>query len=211
MPPGESFIANYAQRKDVRSRGQGFHLQLLGRHIEQSPLLATRSVRVCHVGHSEVDDLDRVVFHHKNVARLQVAVQQSTLMRRLQAAARLENDFDSALHREPVAGFADEVIQGRARQQRHDEVGLFLPVFFKFSDVKYLDDVGMAHRSQDIAFFVEQLQGSRIGSVKNGFDRNFPANHGIVGAIDQAHSTAPEDLPHLVAPGQFSRGSRGIH
>ncbi len=98
-------------------------------------------------------------------------------------------------------GIADKVIERRARQKRHDEVGFLLPLFFKFSDVEDLDDVGMAHRGEHIAFFVEQLQRGGIGNVEDSLDRNFAADNGIVGAINQAHAALAEDLPHLVAAG----------
>jgi hypothetical protein len=77
-----------------------------------------------------------------------------------------------------MAGLADEVVECRAGQQRHDEVGFLLPLFFKFSYVKDLDDVGMAHRSEDIALLVEQLQRGRIGNIEDRFDCDFAAHNG---------------------------------
>jgi hypothetical protein len=57
----------------------------------------------------------------------------------------------------------------------------------------------MAHRSQHIAFFVEQLQGGWIGDVEDRLDGNFAADDSVVGSIDESHSTLAEDLPHFVA------------
>ena len=190
---------------------RGFNSNLLGRHVEQCPLLRPRGVRVGHVGDAEVDDLDRIVFHHEDVARLQVAMHQAALMRRLQAAAGLGNNLDGALDGQTMAGLADEMIQRRAGQKRHDEVGLLLALFLKFSDVEDFDDVGMAHRGEHVALFVEQLERSGIGNVENGLDGDFAADDGVVGAIDQAHPALPEDLPHLVPASQFFRRSRGVH
>ena len=103
-----------------------------------------------------------------------------------------------------MAGLADEMIERGARQQRHHEVRFLLAVFFEFSDVEDLDDVGMAHRGEHIALFVEQLERSGIGNIEDGFDRNFAAHNGIVGAVNQAHAALAEDLPDLVAACQFS-------
>src|SRR6202043_1853134 len=101
---------------------------------------------------------------------------------RLQTTAGLGNDLNRAFHGETMAGLADKVIESRARQQRHDEIRLLLSIFLKFSDVKDFDNVGMAHRGQDIALFVEQLKRSRIGDIEARFDRNFAANDVVVWA-----------------------------
>src|SRR5580700_10734245 len=112
MPAGQRLIADNTQRENVGCRRERLQLDLLRRHVEQSPLLRPRGVGVGHVSHAEVDDLDRVVFHHKDVARLEIAMNQSALVRRLQTAAGLRNDFNGAFDREAVAGFANKVIEG---------------------------------------------------------------------------------------------------
>jgi hypothetical protein len=68
-------------------------------------------VGVAHVSDAEVDDLHRVVFHHEDVARLQVAMHQAPFVGRLQAAAGLAHDVDGALHRQTMTGVADEMFQ----------------------------------------------------------------------------------------------------
>ena len=197
----QGFVANDAQREDVRSSGKRLQLDLLGRHVEQSSLLRARGMGVRHVRHAEVDDLDRIIFHDEDVARLQVAVHQAAFVRRLQAAAGLGHNLDCAFDGEMMARLANKVIESRAGQERHDEVRFLLPFFFKFSDVKDLDDVGMAHRGENIALFVEQLKRGRIGNVEDCLDGDFAADDGVVGAIDQPHATLPEDLPDFVAAG----------
>jgi hypothetical protein len=69
----------------------------------------------------------------------------------------------------------------------------------------------MAHGGEHIAFFVEQLERSRIGNVEDGLDRYFAAYDGVVGPVDKAHPTLAEDLPDLVAACQFSRRSGVLH
>ncbi len=139
----------------------------------------------------------------KMLLGFKIAVYQAALVRRLQAAAGLGNDVDRALYGQTMAGLADEIVQRGAGKQRHHEVGFLLAVFFKFSDVEDLNDVGMAHGGEHVALFVEQLERSRIGNVEDGFDRDFAAHDGIVGAVDEAHAALAKDLPDLVAACQF--------
>ena len=61
----------------------------------------------------------------------------------------------------------------------------------------------MAHGGEHVALFVEQLERSWVGNIEDGFDRNFAAHNGIVGAVNQAHAALAEDLPDLVAACQF--------
>ena len=140
-----------------------------------------------------------------------IAMDQAAFVRSLKAAAGLGNDVDRALYRQTMAGFANEIFQRCAWQQRHHEVRFLLAFFFEFPDIKNLDDVGMAHRSQHIAFFVEQLERSWIGNVEDGFHRDFAAHYGVVGAIDKSHAALAEDLPDLVAACQFFRRRGNIH
>jgi len=43
------------------------------------------------VRNTEVDDLDRVIFHHENVAWFQIAVDQPAFVRRLQSDKKTRN------------------------------------------------------------------------------------------------------------------------
>ncbi len=98
MPPSQRLITNHTQRKNIGGRGQRLHLNLLRRHVEQSSLLRPRTVGVRHVRHAEIDNLHRVVFHHEDVARLQVPMNQTTLVGRLQTAAGLRNNLNRTLN-----------------------------------------------------------------------------------------------------------------
>jgi hypothetical protein len=71
-------------------------------------------MRIGHVGHAEVDDLHRVIFHHEDIARLQIAVNQPALVRRLQPSAGLRNDVNRPLNRQTMARRADEMFQRSA-------------------------------------------------------------------------------------------------
>ena len=104
-----------------------------------------------------------------------------------------------------------KAVERRARQKRHHEVRFFLAFFLELADVEDLNDVGMAHGREHIAFLVEQLQRSGIRDIENGLDRDFAANHGVIGSVDQAHAALAENLPDLVAASQFSRCDGTFH
>jgi len=210
LPAGERFVAHHTQRKNVGRRRQRLHLDLLRGHVNQRAFLSA-GVSVGHVRDTEIDDFHRVIFHNKDVARLQVAMHQAALVRRLQASASLRNDFDRAFHCQPVTRLADECVQGRARQQWHHEVGFVLAVFFELANVENLDNVGMAHGGEHIAFFIEELQRRRIGEIEDSLNRHFTAHHGVVGAVHQPHAALAQHLSHLVAAGQFSRDCGILH
>src|ERR1700678_659502 len=129
---------------------------------------------------------------------------EPAFVRGLQTSAGLRHDVNGALDRQTMAGFADEMIQRGARQQRHHEIRFFLAVFFELSNIEYLNDVGMTHGGENVALLVEQLERGRVGNVEDRLDRNLAAHNGIVSAVDEAHAALAEDLPDLIAACQFS-------
>jgi hypothetical protein len=70
---------------------------------------------------------------------------KTAFVRGLQPATGLENDIDGTIDREPLARVPDEVVERGALQKRHDQIRLNRAVFFEFSDIVDLDDVGVAH------------------------------------------------------------------
>ena len=71
---------------------------------------------------AEIDDLDRVILQHEDVARLDIAMDQPLLVGRLQSAAGLAGDVDGSIDCETLAGCADELVEGHAGQQRHHQI-----------------------------------------------------------------------------------------
>ncbi len=88
---------------------------------------------------------------------------QAVLVRRLKTAARLREDLDHAVDRQPMAGFPDQLLERLTRKQRHHEERLALPRIVEFPHVEDLDDVRVADRLEGGALLVEQLeaQGGR--------------------------------------------------
>jgi hypothetical protein len=98
-------------------------------------------VHIGHVGDAEIDNLYRVIFHHENIARLQVTVHKAALVRRLQSPAHLRHYSGRALRGQAMTRCANQSVESGARQQGHDKVRLLLAVFVKLSNVEDLDDI----------------------------------------------------------------------
>ena len=198
--PCQSLVENDAEGKNVRERRGWLHLQLLRGHVRE------RSARdghgggvIGHVRHAEIDDLDRVIGHHEDVAGLEIAVHQTTLVSGMQSAAGLQNDLDRALDREPLAGSADQMVQRHTRQQRHDKVGLDRALLGEFADIENLDDVWVAHGRQDAAFLAEKVQSQLVRTVAQGFQRDFALYNGVVGLINQPHAALADNIKRVIA------------
>ena len=110
LPPRQRFVQRHPERVDIGLDRDRLVLHLLRRHVEQRALVIAGRPRagMHRVRHAEVDDLHRVVGHHEDVARLQIAMDEAALVRGMKTAARLREDLDHALHRQTMAGAADE-------------------------------------------------------------------------------------------------------
>ncbi len=152
---------------------------------------------------AKVDDLGGVVFHHENVAGLEIAMNEAALVGRLQSAAGLHQDLYRPIHREPLAGALDEVIESVAGKERHNEIWLAPAVLLELADVEDVNDVGMAEAGQHGPLFREQLDGGGVGDVAHGLERHIALGHVIPGAIDDAHPPLAErgaDLVPVIDP-----------
>src|SRR2546427_2819817 len=198
-PPGERFIADHAQREDVRQRRNRLQLDLLRRHVGERTLAARAAPRIDDVGDTEVDDLYRVVFHDEDVAGLEIAVHQAALVRGVESAAGLEEDVGQTAHRQLPARAAEQGLKRHAGQQGHDEVRLPGSLLFELSDVVQLDDVGVRQVLQQITLFVERLELTGIRDVKNRLDGHLTLDLLIVGPVDDPHPSFGDDVPELIA------------
>src|ERR1035437_4240210 len=91
---GQHFVTNDTQGENAGNRGNRLHFDLLGRHIEKRSLASRRAAGFNTMSDSEIDDLDRVILQHEDVARLDVAMDEPLLMSRLQSAAGLASEID---------------------------------------------------------------------------------------------------------------------
>src|SRR5258708_748326 len=156
-------------------------------------------MRIRHVGDAEIDNLGRVIRQHQEVARFQVAVHQSALVRGLQAAARLANDFHHPAHRQTAALGRDQFAQGFAGKQRHDEIRLAGAIFVELPEIENLYDIGMTDGGEHVALFGEKLQRGAARGIADGFERHTALYDGVVSVVDHTHPALPQHLTDFVA------------
>ena len=174
LAPRQCLVERHAQRIDVRLDRDRLVLHLLRRHVEQRALVipGCPRARMDRVRHAEVDDLHRIVRHHEDVARLQVAMDEAVFVRGVETAARLGEDLDDAIDGQAMAGSANELIERLPWQQGHDEERPLMAVLFVLPHVEDFDDVGMTDGLECRALFVEELERQRIGEFVKRLDRH---------------------------------------
>ena len=201
VPPREHLVSHHRQRELVGERRRLFALNLFRRHVQQRALEAGGRTVIGQVGDAEVDDLYRIILQNEQIARLQIAMNQVMLVRRLEAPACLRQHLNGTLHRQPRTGGLDQFLKGHSRQERHHEVGASGAAFFHFPDVEDFDDIGVAHAGQDGAFPLKKLEYHFVLGIANGFDRDLPVHHRVQGSIHDAHPPLAEDVADLVSSG----------
>src|SRR6058998_2755553 len=99
-----------------------------------------------------------------------------------------------------MARIADQIFQCRARQQRHYEIRFTLTVLFEFTNVKDLDDIGMAYGGEYVTLFIEEIESSRFGDVANRLESHMAPDSEVVRPVDDPHAAFPQNLLDFVTP-----------
>src|SRR5262249_55028427 len=86
----------------------------------------------------------------------------------------------------------------------HDKVRLLSAFVFELPDIENLNDIGVAYRGKNIAFFVEQLQSGFLGSITNRLEGDIAADQRVIRPVHNTHSTLAERLFHLITISQFA-------
>src|ERR1041385_5609302 len=147
-------------------------------------------MRIHCMGDAEINNLYRVIFHHKNVARFQIAMDQAALMRGLKSATGLRDDIYDTFNRQTMTGITDQLIQSFAGQQGHYKKRFLVTGFvLKFPNIENLNNVGVRHGLQHFALFVEELERHLVGELEQGLEGNVTVHRrGIVAAVDNTHA-----------------------
>ena len=172
---------------------------LLRRHIRNRTFQPGHGVTAHQVGDTEVDQFDRVEIHYKDVAGLDVPMNQAAVVDGLETAADLRQDFPKAFRGNGLAGRLDQLIQGHAGKQRHDEERLDDVLLFEFSDVEDFYDVGVVQVGEHSPFTEEGIEGRAALDVNQGLDSYVASNDTVECLVDQTHSTAAYHAADFVA------------
>ena len=148
------------------------------------------------LGDAEVHQLHHVatagLLDQEDVVRLEVAVDDAAIVRRLQRAAALQQDGAGALKRHGPPRF-QESLQRHAVQELHHEV---VPAFVGDVEVEDLDDVVVADEVDRPRLVEEAVHHRLLGRVlrMQHLDRDLGPDGRVLAQIDGAHSAFAEEL-----------------
>jgi hypothetical protein len=199
-------VQDCAERKYVRARVHILAFGLFRRHVGNGPHNhALRGLRVilqhgsgctkfagriwlgC-LGKSEIYQLDRAIGSHQNVARLQIAVDDTGLMRGTQCGGNLRRVTQSVAQRECL--MPNHLGQGLGLDVLHHDAVRAIA----FGNVVNLHDIRMVQRRRSARFPSEAAFAvwiARLGSRKN-FDCNEPIEARVAGFPNFAHASSAD-------------------
>ncbi len=159
-----------------------------GRHRERGLRSGAGSVPDHRLGQPEVEHLDLSLRRDLDVGRLQVPMDDASLVGRLQGLGDLERDPEGLLDRQGAAG--DPLLQRLALDQLHDQ---------EVDAVRLLHlvdagDVGMVQGGQNLGLALEAGEALRIlrERLRQHLDRHPPAQLRVLGLEDLAHPALAE-------------------
>ena len=170
-----------------------------GHHVRRTKHRALLS------GQSEVEHLHPTVTPQHHVRRLEVAMRDLLLMRRLERVGERDRQFQEP--RNGQAGGGNQRIECLALDQLHREeletVGLFSRID--------RDDVRVIEGSDSTGFAREAFMSRTVTRHLGGedFERNITTESRIVSSIDFTHSACSERTRDLVRPKSCPRGQHG--
>ncbi len=149
---------------------------------------------ICHLGQTEVENLGGSARGHKDICRLDVAVDDALGMRGIERLGDVNADREQLLHLQRT--IADEMLQRLAFQILHDDVGL---IAF-FADVINGADVGMIQGRRGLGLTPEAAE--RCGVASDIFRKEFQGDETmqarVFGLVNHAHPATTELLDHSV-------------
>src|SRR5689334_24963820 len=121
---------------------------------------------------SEIDDDHCVVFKHKQIAGLQVAMNYVLFVRFLQAPADLAHDVDDALRLQARPVRSQEFAKVAPSKKLHHQIWLLVFAVSKLADIEDVDDVRMAQLDENVPFLTELLNCELVYGTFDGLHRH---------------------------------------
>ena len=194
-PAGETFVENRAQRIHVAARAHlgVFAPRLLRRHVvgraEHRACKGQFRVGVQQLGQAEVGDVRFVLCVEEDVRGLEIAVQHTVLVRKVNRLGHRPHTLRGTLRGE--WSLAQPRTQAAARHEVHavEVMPLVLTDFMDGHDAGMLQ----ARRRCRLGAKARDVLGPRQRAGADEFDRHQPVQAALAGLINDAH-TAPPDL-----------------
>ena len=187
-----------------------FSAQLFGRHVTERAedragtgpadhrlrVGVVRGRRLRELGEAEVEDLHAIIVDDEDVLRLEIAMNDSLLMRGRESARKLRRIFDGQSRRE--AAFIQFVAQRHAVDELHDDVRTAVVS----ADVENRDEIRMIERSGGARLDLESLQtiGIRRQRRRQHLHGDVAADARVARAKHLSHSARREPRGKLIRP-----------
>ncbi len=145
-------------------------------------------------GQAEIHDLGMPPLGHENIRRLDVAVNNSLGMRRIQRIANIQSDLQKAMQ---LYRFARRsVLQSDAIEKLHDDERLVLIIV----DLMDGADIGMVESGSRARLAPEARQSDRILRYiwRQKLDRHETAEFQVLSLVDHSHAAAAEFFHNAV-------------
>ena len=162
--------------------------------LDRCLICARRPPAGSHLGQSEVKNLGVAALRHKDIGRLDIAMNDALDMRGIKCVGDLNCQTEKNLGIDRAA--RDLVLQGHAVQIFHDDEGAPLVL----AEVIDCADIGMIERRCGARLAAEALHGLGIAGdvVRQELECNRTTKVGILGLENNAHTTAAELLEYAV-------------
>ena len=202
-PARKHLVENRAKGKDVRTMIDRATLHLFGRHVADRSQyhawisvdaaswyfsLRLAAVRLCEFRNAEVENLYATIFGDEDVVGLEIAMNDSFLMRGRQTAGDLARivDRSTLCKRRPSHSLA----HGLALEQLRDNIGRAIVR----ADVMHDEDVRMIERARGAGLLLESLQSFFVIRVRRrqNLDRDIASQTRVARAINFAHPASAE-------------------
>ena len=216
---GEDLEGDAADRVQVRARVDAVTHDALRRHVlrgtpdrvvSRRHRAALSGITADDLRHAEVEDLERVVRQHDEVARLDVAMDDAARMRVMHGVRELGQQVHTTRERDRLVA-AQHLRHRLALGVFHREVEATVG---ELPEVVDRDDVGMAQPVDRTRLAAKPRHELRIVGERPGQDlqRLVPLQREVFDEVNLAHPPTPqlaEDPPAIVKHGADHRGYNG--
>src|SRR5262245_2301461 len=201
---GQHLVNDYPERPDVCSAIGRQASRLLRAHIGEraGERMRAGAGDIAGLGNSEVEDLHRSARQNHDVGWLDVAVNDSRVMRVPQPAGDLKRNGDGVTEREPAT--IKPRFERVALVKRHGDEQVSIVALV---DLKDRADVGMVDCGNRSRFTLEcePGAGARVQAGREEFQGDMAPQPRVPCLVDHRHPTVADGFQHLVVTDRSSR------
>ena len=196
--PGEELVHHQPDGVDVAAGVHVRALELLRRHVggraDQRRRVDLAGFAVRDPGDAEIEHLHEPAPRHHQVCRLDVPVDDASLMREAETVGHFVDDVELADRRKRRI-VSDQRRERVAIDVLHGDIELTVVV----ADVVDGDDVGVLEPAGRLSF-THEATAQVLAIDAQEFQRHVAVEHGVAGEVQHPHAPFPEESLDVVPP-----------